>query len=72
MNPKIEASKQMDKTWGKMAQGPGIKFYLAMGGQEFKQIQDALKKQKLPSNLAEIPGIDDIVGYLRALNAFLA
>ena len=71
MNPKVEASTLMTKAWQKMVQGPGIEFYLSMDDQAFRQFNDVLKRQMLPSNIAKIPGIVDIVIYMRALNDYL-
>lgn len=71
MNPKAEASARMTEAWQKMTQGPGIELYLLMDDQAFRQFKGVLKEQMLPSNIAKIPGIVDIVIYVRALNDYL-
>lgn len=71
MSPETEASIRMTQAWSQMGKGPGRKFYLTMDGQKVRQIQDALKEPKLPNDIADIPGILDIVSYLNALNDYL-
>jgi len=70
----IAASTQMTEAWKKMAKGPGLESYnndRTINADMVKKIKDSLEQKELPKETANIPGINDIANYLRALKFYI-